>query len=332
MPSGGLYRSEAITEFASALKLFRSSVIGMPETVLRRIARTRDLLQSSRACAERARDCARSLLEVDDEDDGSRRELAKRDFYDAERRIAEIAGLGLRLDRTSGDIHSALGRWAEVMDQMIPRNVARLGQTASAADEYLSGSLSALPELPVTPGEPIPWSRPALGNTAPDNPNSSHQAVLTATIHPEEARSPSELPPLPEGFEWFPIAEIPISETPSAADPPKGVAESVIRACMESHWSELMRLMLAYPQNTREACEKFDVANNRVDRQGFVHPKSLAALYGYFFVKRSFDHIRIVAANNRAPCVDNGRHRIKLARDLAWRYIPAEVIRKKEGP
>ena len=138
------------------------------------------------------------------------------------------------------------------------------------------------------------------------------------------------MPALPEGFEWFPIDGFADADLPGASDPSKGVTEGQMRRGIEKLWTEVMPLLQVEPTHQQRArCEQFDREHNRVDRRGFVHPESVAAIWDAFFNTATSAQIRIelnpVSGN---VTVTNGRHRIKEARALGWRFIPAQVIRK----
>ena len=102
-----------------------------------------------------------------------------------------------------------------------------------------------------------------------------------------------------------------------------------MRRGIEILWSDVIPLLRGGSfQEQRDRCEQFDREHGRVDRRGFVHPESVAAVWDAFFGTSTSNHIRIELNTDGRAAVVNGRHRIKAARSLGWHFIPAQVIRR----
>lgn len=310
MASANLRHIDALLELRSALLSFRSSTADVPVLIARRIDQTERRLDAARALAERERETAlRQLVNrrEDDDADGALR--------DAENRIERLSGLTARFDRARGRFEHHAPTFNTLADRIIPKAVLSLQKSAELAGAYLTVR---------------PPSHSAAGSDAATGSTDMRTGSAHRDAHPSRAVSSADLPALPEGFEWFSIDGFADADLPKATDPSKGVTEGQMRRGIERLWTEVMPLLRGGPIHQQRArCEQFDREHNRVDRRGFVHPESVAAIWDAFFNTATSSQIRIeLSSMSGNVTVTNGRHRIKEARALGWLFIPAQVIRK----
>ncbi len=315
MASSGLYRVDTLTELRAALLSFRGTTATIPDLVARRLDLTERRLNNARAAAETRRTaCLKQLCHSDDDRD------AEEDMMVAEEALNEIDDLIARFDRARTQSQAFLSRWLSSTDRAVSHAGLFLQRAVDDATDYLAVSLPR-PAAGGTGRAPTTIERHVSETHPIDGPTSVYWRS------PSEASSASELPPLPNGFEWLPIDRITDREMPGSNDPPKGVPELQVRLGVERLWKEVLPLVGGTPDEMRERCRKFDNENNRIDRRGFVHKESVLAVWDAFFNTGASNQIRadMVGASGRIS-ITNGRHRIKVAKELGWRFIPAQVI------
>ncbi|HSW29032.1 MAG TPA: hypothetical protein VLH75_05975 [Longimicrobiales bacterium] len=316
MGSADLRRIDALLQLRSALLRFRQSTSGVASGLRARLGRaTADLERQRR----RLEDEIQTLEERAGSDDDDERAAARRALAEAYASREDLRDQMRRLARASARHDNAAASWFHALESTVPGAAAFLAQKHAEASSYLQAgapvgeaSLSVADSSAAGFGAGI-WSRSVRAGPVP--------------MDPVGATRMEDLPDLPGGFSWIPISEIEESELPAADDFPK-VSYATMRAGLNRLWTELIPMIGATPGADRRSCQEFDEAHGRTDPMGFVHEESLAHLWDQFFEERFRNHIRVAFDSESGRwSVDNGRHRIRVARDLGWRYVPGELIR-----
>ncbi|HTB02443.1 MAG TPA: hypothetical protein VK804_18410 [Bradyrhizobium sp.] len=319
MAGAELHDIGALAEFRTALVRFRDRTRGIPDALRLRASRAKQDLAGRRHALE-ARIEELEYSAGEDEPDGREGGDAERrcQLDRLRRRLEQIEGAQAELGSATAEHALALGRWRSLMESTVPAAIAFLSRKHAQAIDALSVGLPG--GVPVARGGSSPS---ADGSRAlPWMPDSPH-----AQSDPVHAVSPDELPILPKGFVWAPISQLDRVELPDRHDFRKGVSYEDMIVGLQRLWSELIPLLQSAPEGGRDACATFDRANGRIDPRGFPHPSSLADLWGHFFDRRfSKEFVRLEIDRTGKWHVVNGRHRIFVALDLGWKFIPAEVV------
>lgn len=127
--------------------------------------------------------------------------------------------------------------------------------------------------------------------------------------------------PLPEGFEWVPLTTIDaaeISQLPDETDFKK-VSPSAVKTGL----AMLKDVILpAFKQSSALDSSYF---SNLDEHNKDSDQVKLQTVYEAFF---GLDHIYLDGRKDtKQLSITNGRHRIKIALELGWQYIPAKVAR-----
>jgi hypothetical protein len=249
---------------------------------------------------------------LSESEDENERNDARRALDEADDQLAALGDRERALAAAVARYNRVAATWRQTMDEHLPATAAFLTGKNAEAMGYQRVRLSEAGGSYSFPGS-------GRGPTRADQTNSS--------ADPMSAVSPDELPQLPEGFSWIPIGQFAQSELPKV-DEFKKVTYRDMAAGLQRVWNELIPTLSGSDRPNRSACERFDEANGRIDPMGFVHAESIASLWDKFFDPRFKEHIRVTYDETTDRWgIDNGRHRIKAASDLGWRYVPGELVR-----
>jgi hypothetical protein len=133
---------------------------------------------------------------------------------------------------------------------------------------------------------------------------------------------------LPEGFRWIPVEEIEIEEVPEIE------FRKVDYETMKKGFEKLLEVLERLQDRLNNPFKPDQHDNSsyfwRLDRQaGRSYEEGLQRVYDAFF---GTDHIRLSRFKGSPRwTIDNGRHRIQMARDLGWKFIPAKVVEVERG-
>lgn len=125
--------------------------------------------------------------------------------------------------------------------------------------------------------------------------------------------------PLPKGFKWVRLDEISFKEIPDDLAFRNGYSYEKLKNGLQKFEKEILPVLQKSPKNSNtEYFESLDIKNdnNAVD--------GLTPIFNGFFNKE-FIKIERFANEKMFESITNGRHRLKVARDLGWKVIPAEV-------
>lgn len=317
MGSADLRRIDALLQLRAALLHFRQSTSGISSQLRARIDRAKTELDRRRRRLDVEIEALEDQVRSDDEDDG---EDARRSLDDAYASRSDLREQARRLASAAARHDSAAASWLNALGTTVPAAAAFLAHKYNDASDYLKAGLSVGVGAVAVSDQPPFEIESEVADTSP-----RQYSMLT---DPANATCADDLPVLPSGFSWISISRINRSELPPRDDFPK-VSYETMRAGFERLWAELLPLVSATPAANRETFRKFDESHGRVDPMGFVHEESLAHLWDQFFEQRfGNNHIRITAGSDADPWgVDNGRHRIRVAQDLGWKYVPGRLVR-----
>jgi hypothetical protein len=301
----------ALTSLRNAMMAFRDGTAGLSDRVRLRIEQIeRRISQRLRQLESEIRGLEKRLAGEDDQDGGdSALECALAEAY---RELDRLQGCGQRLATAAQAYEAAAARWDSTLNSLVPDASAFLLRTCEAAADV--HRLSA------------PDSVGHLGSGTSVAGGQLSSEAWTGHLDPMRATSPSELPALPAGFSWIPVDGL-FGDLPRNDEFRKGATYDDMRAGFERLRGELIPLLAKSPGAGRSACEAFDRANGRVDPLGFAHPASLAELWSHFFGR---EPIRIEHGAEGTAHVVNGRHRLRIAHDLGWKFVPGQLVTR--GP
>jgi RNA binding exosome subunit len=143
---------------------------------------------------------------------------------------------------------------------------------------------------------------------------------------PQQDRTPDTKPSLdlthyalPPGFRWIPLDEIEIEHIPESEF--HKVSSDTMREGME----KLSEVLECLQERLTEPFTDNSVYFMRLDRRaGRTYEAGLQRVYEAFF---GHDRIRLSRIKGSTRwTIDNGRHRIQVARALGWQAIPAEAV------
>lgn len=313
MGSADLRSVDALLQLRGELLRFREATSGIVPAIRLRAQRAKEEIRQQLRRLDDEIDTLSDQIRFSDDDDdayNARRELenarADRDLLrDRLRRLTQAAS---RHDAASTS-------WTATLSSAIPAAAAFLAQKHSEAMAYLQ-----------TVSEGMPGGGSGLSQSSLSGGTAEIQAPrpVDSFSDPVHAADPADLPPLPGGFVWIPITSINVSELPSTADYLK-VGYGTMQDGLNRLWTELIPMVQQGAD--RSALQAFDEAHGRYDPMGFVHPESLAHLWDQFLERSFHNHIRVTFETEQGRwSVDNGRHRIKAAQDLGWKYVPGEFV------
>ena len=304
MSGAELHRIEGLLEFAHALTGFRDRTNGISAAVARRIARAEEALAGRRRRLLKKIEELEDDLGSDDAEDDN--DYTRARLEAAEEELVEVEMHFAHLSAAKNEHVRALAAWRRSQD-LTMRAAAFVKTKSNQAVEYLR--------------EPLGVEGSAgTGGLSGTGRTSSREGLEGST--PLNAGSADELPRLPPGFIWSPIENVDPGVA-SLLDKTAKVPLETMRLGLTLLWDELLPLISADPARGRRACEEFDREQGRIDPFGFVHSKSLAEIWSAFFGP---DHIRIDVGQDGTRAIISGQHRIRAAREIGWKYVPAEVV------
>jgi ParB-like chromosome segregation protein Spo0J len=315
MAGADLRRLDALLHLRDALIRFRGTTSNIASQLRIRIEHAESVLarQKSHLQAEIATQRAILSESKDDEE----RDYAQRALDEAYEQLAAVRERSRFLVAAVARYNRVVDSWHHAMDERVPGAAAFLVGKHAEAVNYQRVAFSV---------DHSGYSSGVNKHLAP-----AGRVDTPLSTDPANANSPDELPRLLAGFSWIPITQFAQSALPTKDDFKK-VRYEEMTAGLQRLWKELIPLLNSTAHPNRSVCERFDEANGRVDRMGFVHLESLASLWDWFFNPRSKEHIRVTFDNRTGKWdIDNGRHRIKAASDLGWKFVPGEVVQYSSG-
>jgi hypothetical protein len=242
---------------------------------------------------------------------------------EAEEQLSAVERWQARVEDCHQDYSRQAGRMGEVASERIGEARAFLQEKLERLRSYSSGQASR-PSRPFTPG--IAASSPAPSNPPAPNDSSPGRTVAPGTMA-ESAAARITDSPLPAGFRWVRLDEISAQEMndlPGESDFKKVSYEEVKRG-FEVLKNEVLPAIKQDPANADS--DYFWHADRRA---GLDEWNGAQRVFNAFFGRTGKDHIYLgKKAGEPYFNITNGRHRIKVARDLGWPAVPAEVSEVK---
>lgn len=236
---------------------------------------------------------AEAALEEADEDD---QQCALDDYHQAAQKLERIEGWLHRVDEAVDAFQRSSRQANAVSDHELRAGI-----------DLLEGSLAALAEYQrIRPDATLP------AETA------HASAGLTS---PPAQRQADPRPPLPPGFRWILLADLEDGELAGVESPESftKVPYAEMRAGLETLKSTVLPTVAALRGNdAREALRHLDEANGRDYSSGALRVyEAFFGAHDYIYLTRAREELKFT--------VTNGRHRIRVARDLGWDAIPAQT-------
>lgn len=277
---------------------------GLPRTIDRaiaeaqseampRIARFELALEEAR---EEVRDAEHALEDSDDDDARWQ-----------EDRLEEARARLSRIESAGDDLFDALGRYRAAASAL-----SRLErETLALARRFIEGRLEALAAYEaLRPGGQRPGA--AGAREPPPAPGPAAAPGIRAPLA-------AALPPLPDGYAWIPIADIPPEPNLKWNEGQANRVETGLSTFAE----ELLPRLREGDLDSGDLLE-FDRENGR-EVDGLLRPDSLANTRDMFF---GSEPIAVSLLPGGRLDVTNGCHRIETARGLGWTHIPARLVRR----
>ena len=244
------------------------------------------------ASAEEA--CRRAETAAENADDENRASL-ERWAEEARERVDELRRAAERVERALSRYRDAARGLRELDRAVLSPARSFLSRKASEARDYLAVRIDGAPAA-----DGAPSLRREAGTTNPWGP---------------------DLPGLPGGFAWIPVASI---EPPRPGDPPlewkKGITREVMAIGLGAFAGQIIPRLRAGPID-RDELRAADRAAGRATG-GAVPADSLDNLHEVFFGSDSIAASRL--PDGRYTLL-SGRHRTEVARSLGWSHVPVRM-------
>jgi len=259
-----------------------------------RMLRRLESLAQAESDAEAEVERRREALSVADEDE---RNQAEEHCGEMEAQLDAIQRQRLMVCGLFEEYTRRAAHFEGVVNSEVRRGLAELDRVLGLVREYHSVGLEDLVGIDGGAGG---------GDRAPVSPSSA-----SASIEPV----------LPRGFQWIQLDEVDASEldgVQSEADFKK-VSQRDMKSGLELLKSEVLPFLSSYQgQDIKQALFEED------RRMGRQPPVNLLEVYSAFFGAQ--DYVYLTRGRNDDKFrVTNGRHRIRVAQELGWSAIPAQV-------
>jgi hypothetical protein len=289
---------DGLDDLDQAFGRFRSAAKACLETAGHRLsAQLAQLRERSEEAQRQVRACERALAEADDDDSDD----ASRALMEAQEHLRTVNRWLRRAEDSAQSYRMAALRFERLMEEDLPRTQVRLRGIREEGIAYLSVQLDDDVAVSTTP-------RP------PDSIQSVPAVVESVDTDPLVEF------PLPPGFRWVSLDHI--SQRDDLRDDegfPK-VSEHDMRRGFGTLRRQVLPFLAQNPDANAHVFQELD---------GYTAvgaPKPRQKAYEAFF-----GDAPIVLDGPRSDgtfSVTNGRHRIKVARDMGWSAVPARVIGK----
>lgn len=298
---------QTLEELCLVLSMFASDCREHLERSEAEIERKAELLEER--CRARAREVERwqeayDCADEDDDLDGISYHLreAEEDYQNARQWLRKV-------EECAGEYARRAVRMKEISDHRITEACAFLRQKISELKDYVAAQ----------PGNNFTGGVVSAG--APLSPVSEKTSETAVNLTDFT---------LPKGFSWVKVNNInpnEINALPTKDDYGK-VSYEVMKSGLELLKNEVLPAV-------KELGEKADSDYfNQLDiEKGRETQNGARRVFNAFFGRTTPEHIRLERfAGDPHYDITNGRHRIKLALDLGWDAVPAEVIEVKRQP
>ena len=301
MDAADLGSLDGLDDLDQAFGRFRGSAKACLEAARNRLGTQLAQLRERREEGQRqVRACERVLSEADDEDYDD----ASRALIEAQERLRTVNRWLGRAEESAQSYRTAALRFERLMEEDLPRTQLRLRGIRAEGAAYLSVQL----------GDDVAV---ATSHRSPDSTQAAPAVVEPAVTDPLVEF------PLPPGFRWVSLDHI--SQRDDLRDDegfPK-VSEHDMRRGFGTLRRQVLPFLAQNPDANARVFQELDGFN---DGGG---PKPRQKAYEAFFGDASI--VLDGPLSDGTFSVTNGRHRIKVARDMGWSAVPARVIGKAGG-
>jgi hypothetical protein len=291
-----IHSTESLVDLAKALDRFSKKgleeLIGLRRHVDRQRA---ELLAREKSAREAEQSCAEQLANADEDD---------ADYWSAEldgarQRLRSIRRWRARVEEEYRDFRSAAASLESDLSRSLPRGLAFLRSKIENVAAYHSV-------------QPDPLDREDAVTNALVSEPPSHEARENGTLTSFR---------LPRGFVWVSLSEIDLARGLEGVQTEADFG----KVSYETMTSGLMRLRDEILPRMQTLSRCSSDAFREIDRQnGDMYETGLQRVYEAFFGAHDYLYLERGKSDEKFG-VTNGRHRIKVAQDLGWDAVPAQV-------
>ena len=247
---------------------------------------------------EARRELAQRRADYDDADEDDDVEDLLRAIDDAEQRLADIRRWVRDVASYRSQLQARAAAYSETLSRSVPAARRFLQEKIDQLKRY--GALQLETDVPMTVATPLAVSADSVPRDVPDD------ALLVQ--------------PLPRGFRWVPLSEVDLDTQLSGVAGPRNftkVPYETVRDGFGKLKNEILPALRADPTRRTDYFRELD------QERGLDYSDGLQRVYEAFFGQH--DYVYFVRRPDGSLDVTNGRHRLKVAHDLGWDAIPAQV-------
>ena len=249
--------------------------------------------------------CRRAL---EDQDDNQQDDGAEAALEEAEARLEGIRRWTGEVNERFGWFGREAARFQGLLEDRVPAAACFLQEKVRHLHDYHATGLDQ-PDIAAGPSPPGA-TVPAPGKAPPTDRRDGPGEVRLADYS------------LPRGFKWVPLSEIDLPKEleglSSREDFRKVPYEAMREGCLRLKNEVLPRLQLPMTGSANDCFRELDSA------RGVPYSDGLLRVYEAFFGQHDF--VYFVRRTPSGPLdIVNGRHRVKMAVDLGWDAVPAQV-------
>jgi len=292
MAEARLESLRTLETFEAALRRFAAIADSTVESATGRFRMRVEALGHGVRRAESEVDTLRGLLAGDAE--GDEVETSFR-LEEAEDRLERIRGHLRSVEELSEAYSRSASRFRSTTDQQLLVGLAELSRATDLIRHYHAVHFDE--------------ARPGSSQTV---------TAISANHIPAAAPVVRSADDLPSGFVWIPIDQIEQSEFDTVDSFPK-IAEEDMRQGLQLLKAELLPFLATFRGSSVQSALAEE--DRRAGRQP---PVSLLEVYHAFFGRQ--DYVYLTRGRHDTHFrVTNGRHRIKVAKELGWAAIPGQL-------
>ncbi len=301
MDAANLGSLEGLQDLDQAFGRFQVAAKACLEAAGNRLgAQLRQLHERREEAQRQVRACQRAVRESDEETHDD----AVRSLLEAEERLREVHRWCRSAEESAQSYRAAARRFEKLIEADLPRTQLRLRATRDEAAAYLSVQLDG--DVAITTGA----RASASGAPAP------------AVVEPVAA-DPLVKFPLPPGFRWVSVDHITRRDDLREDEGFPKTSENEMRRGFGTLRRQVLPFLARKPGADAEVFRELD---------GFTDagaPKQRQKVFEAFFGDGAI--VLDGPLSDGTFSVTNGRHRIKVARDMGWSAVPARVTGKPGG-
>lgn len=293
---------DALTDLDRAISVYRGYGVECVEEVRRHVRQLEELLESRKESAERqVRVCEENLRMSDDED----RDYYEEKLEEAIQRVRLIRRWRSKAEDESRRYFSESEKFSRLITEKTRKSQIELREKFQQGSDYLSFQLDGEITQTQTP-KAVPETQQVHKNAQPfGTPKIDEMSELS----------------LPPGFRWVSLEHI--DRLDDLRDD-EGFGKGVSEEDMRRGFGTLRRKILPYIQQHPDASSQTFLGLDGYTDEGRI--KSRQAVFEAFFHENNAITLERKPDTEGLFGVQNGRHRIKVARDLGWNAVPVRVL------